>query len=426
MSDNITFFRVRSRLASPLAVGSGENANTDCDVILDSRDMPVIPASSFAGVIRHFLIDTGKYSDELWGTINDGKCISSKLRFYDSVSVSDSFITVRDSVALENKISDEAEDDELLYNKVGVGGAKFDKEAVEASADFVTLIEMHNVSEDEKNSILTALSAIDSGYLRFGSKTSRGYGELKITELKEAFFSMPGDREKWLGFDPYDYDSDNDYTDIIEALKAHSADSYYDRIVLRLKQKGALSIRSYTVKDIADADFTQLSDKDGTPVIPGTSWAGAFRSRFKELSGDRRLTDKLFGYVDISENTQQKSKIVFSESRIKDSVKKLITRTSIDRFSGGVKEKALYSEITRYNGECILEISLPSKMEDAEKCRTILSAVICDLDRGYLSEGGLTSVGRGLFEVMKMTFNGRDVTEAVKNCNISAMIGDEE
>ena len=174
---------------------------------------------------------------------------------------------------------------------------------------------------------------------------------------------MPGDREKWLGFYPYDYDSDNDYTDIIEALKAHSADSYYDRIVLRLKQKGALSIRSYTVKDIADADFTQLSDKDGTPVIPGTSWAGAFRSRFKELSGDRRLTDKLFGYVDISENTQQKSKIVFSESRIKDSVKKLITRTSIDRFSGGVKEKALYSEITRYNGECILEISLPSKMD---------------------------------------------------------------
>ena len=73
MNNNITFFKVRFTLDSPLAVGSGENANTDSDVILDSRNNPVIPASSIAGIIHHFLEDTGRCSDELWGTTENLK-----------------------------------------------------------------------------------------------------------------------------------------------------------------------------------------------------------------------------------------------------------------------------------------------------------------------------------------------------------------
>ena len=427
MNDKLTFFRIRFRLDSPLAVSSGENANTDSDVILDSRNQPVIPATSLAGVICHFLKDTGKYSDEFWGTSEGGKSIESKLKFYDAVAVTDSFITVRDSVALENKIADEVKDDELSHNKVGAKGAKFDKEAVEAGASFVTLIELDDVTEDQKESILSALSAIDAGYLRLGSKSTRGYGKLRITGLQEANFSLPDDREKWLDFDQYDYDADDCYTDITAVLSEYSAEEYYDKITLTLKQKGALSIRSYTVKDISYADFTQLSDKDGTPVIPGTSWAGAFRSRFKQLSGSKKLTDELFGFVDIEKNEQKRSKILFSESRIKDHTSKLITRTSIDRFSGGVKDSALYSEVTCYNGNCKLEIIISRNIDEEEKCRAVLYAVICDLHKGYLSVGGLTSVGRGIFEVEKMEVNGRVIpVEILDSGDISKMIGDEK
>ena len=52
-----------------------------------------------------------------------------------------------------------------------------------------------------------------------------------------------------------------------------------------------------------------------------------------------------------------------------------------------------------------------------------MSAVICDLDKGYLAVGGLTSVGRGIFSVDSMTVNGKDVTAAMKALNIAEMAG---
>ena len=58
-----------------------------------------------------------------------------------------------------------------------------------------------------------------------------------------------------------------------------------------------------------------------------------------------------------------------------------------------------------------------------QKCMQILSAVICDLDRGYLAVGGLTSVGRGLFTVEKIFINEDDRTEALKSGNIEVMAG---
>ncbi len=424
MIENITYFKIRFSLASPLAVGSGENRNTDSDVILNSINQPFIPAASLAGVIRHFLIDINSFDEKLWGYIRGTDSVSSRIRFYDVVFVSDNFITVRDSVALENKLSNETDNGENVYNKVGIRGAKFDKEAVEANAELVTMIELHNPSENEKECIFKALSAIDSGFLRVGSKTTRGYGRLKITALNAADFHFPTDRENWLGFDQYDYNSEKCYVDISQKLKEYSIGSYADRITIRLKQKGAVSIRSYTVKDLSCADYIQLSAKDGTPLIPGTSWAGAFRSRLKQLSQSKKLTDTLFGFVDTVKGTQQRSRIFFSESRIENGVSKLISRTSIDRFTAGVKEKALYSEITCYNGECVLEIMLLKNIPELEKCRTLLSAVICDLDRGYLGVGGLTSIGRGLFEITGLYFNDVDVTQALKECNLRNMLGD--
>lgn len=401
---NIKYYKIIFRLVSPLAVGSGEKSNTDSDVVLDSRGVPMIPATAFAGVIRHYLDLNG--NNDLFGYVNGEKSSGSRIKFYDAELISDeSFTTVRDSVALENK--------------VGKKGAKFDLEAVESGVDFSALIELDDADENEDGMISEAISAIDAGYLRIGSKTSRGYGQLKVVSIRKAEFILPSDREKWLGFDPFDsksvYYSDyrlSEYSDKFVALK------------ISLKQKGAVSIRSYTVKnasDIESADYIQLSLKDGTPVIPGTSWAGAFRERFKKLSGDCELTKNVFGDVDQKKKTQKKSSVYFGESIIKNSVMKVITRNSIDRFSSGTKDGALYTERTCYNGNCELSIFIRKDISDLEKIMKLMSAVICDLDRGYLSVGGLTAVGRGMFSVEAIKVNGTDITSALKAGNISAM-----
>ena len=399
----IKYFNVVFRLASPLAVGSGENANTDSDVILDSRGMPVIPATALAGVFRHFLDEQGKAG--IFGYVNGNDSAESRVRFYDAVLISDeAFTTVRDSVKLEKK--------------VGVKGAKFDFEAVETGVDFNSLIELNDADEAAED-ILNALSAIDAGYLRAGSKTSRGYGQLKVISVKEAAFTLPDEKDSWLDFDGFDRNNK-----CYKETALPDIDHSFIRIKMKLRQNGAISIRSYTVKnadDIASADYVQLSLKNGTPVISGTSWAGAFRERFRRFADDT-MTKELFGDVDIKEETQKKSLIYFSESMVSGGEMKVITRNSVDRFTAGTRDGALYTERTCYNGSCELDIFIRKKdLTEAEKKTAYLCAVICDLNRGYLAVGGLTSVGRGMFTVENIAINGTDVTAALRAEDVPAM-----
>ena len=405
--NRIKYFNIVFRLVSPLAVGSGENANTDSDIILDSRGIPMIPATAIAGIFRHFLGMHGE--NELFGYIINNKSVESKIRFYDAKLISDnSFTTVRDSVKLQNK--------------VGVKGAKFDMEAVESGVDFSAVIELNN-ADDAENAILNALSAIDTGFLRIGSKTSRGYGQLRVVSLKRADFTLPDDKTGWLNFDLFDA-KDKYYTELALPQNANN----FINIKMKLKQNGAISIRSYTVKnpdDISSADYIHLSLKDGTPVIPGTSWAGAFREHFRKLANDTddSLTKEFFGYVDEKDKSQKKSLIYFSESYVNGEEMKLITRNSIDRFTAGTKDSALYKEKTCYNGRCELNIFINKKsINDIEKNIALICASICDLDKGYLSVGGLTSIGRGMFKVENITINGADVTTSLKSDNVSAMV----
>lgn len=399
--NRIKYFSIVFELASPLAIGSGENANTDSDIILDNSGKPTIPATAIAGVFRNYL-----NKKDIFGNIDENDPAESDIRFYDAQLISDSFFTtVRDSVKLEDK--------------VGVNGAKFDMEAVETGISFETVIELKDDGSDAESDILRTLEAINAGFLRIGSKTSRGYGRLKVVSLKKAEFTLPDNRAEWLDFDLFDAE-DKCYK---ETALPDSADDFIS-IKLKLKQNGAVSIRSYTVKnadDISSADYIQLSLKDGTPVIPGTSWAGAFRDRFRQLSNDT-LAKELFGYVDTENLSQKKSLIYFSESEIVGGEMKVITRNSIDRFTAGTKDGALYTEKTCYNGSCGLEIFINKNgLEDAEKNIALICAVICDLDKGYLAVGGLTSVGRGMFTVENITVNGADVTDALKADNVSAM-----
>ena len=66
----LTYYRIKLQLASPLAVGSGEDSNTDSDVILDSSGAPIIPATSIAGAVRHFLSVECDDKSMLFGYVN--------------------------------------------------------------------------------------------------------------------------------------------------------------------------------------------------------------------------------------------------------------------------------------------------------------------------------------------------------------------
>lgn len=413
---NRRYFSFDIALVSSLSLGSGLNENTDSDVLLDSRDKPYIPATSIAGVLASRL---GKEDKErLCGKISDnGENKQSHVIFYDALYAGESepVISVRNSVH--------------LIDKVGEDGAKFDFEIVESGVRFRTYIELDDsVSADDEKLFLSQLAALNSGILRFGHKTTRGYGQVRLENVRRLAFD---DISKWLRFDMYD---DDCWTGA-ETFEPPETGSDTDIIELELELKSALSIRSYTTEVAADGeptapDFKYLSLRNGKPVIPGTTWAGVFRDGVARLLGVDKMTDakmqELFGYVEQGTKITQKSKITFSESVFEGGTyeKKLITRNSIDRFSAATNDGALYTELTIYSGKTSLIVTLP-KGTDID-LKTALLAAFADLDNGFIAVGGLTSVGRGLFEIKTLRLNGEDMTDKFKAYDLRDIFGGEQ
>lgn len=465
------YYRITFTLDSPLALGSGENHHTDKDLMLDSAGKPYIPASSLAGVVCHALESSGaadpekikKYLGDIKKATSDSNDTGqwgSRILFYDAVldDGSPCHIVTRDSVALDDF-------------KTAKKGAKFDMEVLEAGASFHTFLEQDLFGDGEKGKEKDNDAENDDiekddiekddiengdieedfgGYIAellagqgicFGGKTMRGYGAVRDVAVGQKSFSFRKQEEldRWLAFDVY---TEQTWDSWAGNGKEHSKE-----IVLKLQQAGGISIRRYTtaVKPANEIrpqpDYEQLTAhgfyerQDGNngqdeasalapavPVIPGTSWAGAFRHRMKEFGIDVNGQNSIFGYVskekaaaetggekitgkeDRSEakkkiKNKKRSRIRFSESRIEGAAPRILSRNAIDRFSGGTVDRALFTEKTWYGGTCELRISWhdPNSIPEAEK--KALAASIADLHFGFLAVGGETSVGRGLFRI---------------------------
>ena len=425
-------YRLDIKLKSPLAIGSGENVNTDSDVIVDNTGKPFIPASSLAGVLRNYVAQNSGIptANAVFGFIprtkDEAKKAKAKdrnyierdclVRVYDGLYAGgndDFFITNRDMVALRDK--------------VGIDGAKFDMQAVETGASFTAYIEVLQQGFEEDSDkpdlafiidivkeIEAAISALAADRIRLGSKTSRGYGSVSVA-CKSMEFTEP---QEWIDFDMMDANVWETASPVV------LSQDHPFQLTLGLELQGGISIREYTTEPSTEKktmpDYMQLSlhllKEAGapTPVIPGTSWAGAIRDRFLAFSGKKTM-ESLFGYVHQKlvdgDDDVMKSVISFSESILTGGIWKTTTRNAIDRFSGGTKDGALYTERTYYGGKTELVISF-TKAPD-EKQKKLLSACLADLHNGFLAVGGLTSVGRGLFRITSV--NGSELPAEDQN-----------
>jgi CRISPR/Cas system CSM-associated protein Csm3 (group 7 of RAMP superfamily) len=421
------YYKIDMKLLSPLCIGSGSGDRSDNDVVRDSNGFPVIPGTSFAGVYRGHLSDAkkGYFGDK--NEYNKSTRITtsheSPVIVYDGVlaelennSTGIAKISVRDSVALDEW-------------KVAVEGAKFDFEVIETGTLFTTYIELRNGHDPDIEDTIEKciLPSLNGGDIKLGHNTSRGFGRIGITGYsKMAFdFCNKASINKWLNFDMFSNDcwDSEDFKDIKKDVKGDKLVAVSRKIIITvpLKIRGAVSIRQYEtgVSDEGESpDYVQLTE-NGEPVIPGTSWAGAFKHRISEwlnalpdVGAKESYLRELFGYVsiektkkgddilegadDTAKKVSQRSKIEFAESVILDGEWKTVTRNAIDRFSGGTKDTALFTEKTHYHGTTELEVRLDSGVSSLG--RQLAYAAILDLCRGYLAVGGLTAVGHGIFE----------------------------
>lgn len=414
---------LKGHLASPLSISSGEQEETDADVILDERGFPMIPGSSLAGVLLDYSreFESEKELSRLFGMQEERK--------HGTQSDRQSRVFCYDTI-LENANAGIRDGVKLGENKTPEQHSKYEMQIVERDADFRMRIEIIQRQEclAEGCTIEEAWSldmlrirrwfqGFQTGELRIGGKANRGYGKLDIESARIKKFHMEDAKEyrKWLDWhwDDTDAFAEAESVELINAVDEHARTEHVLEVPLHIPY--TLLVRSYSTaftKKDSLPDYGQLTvnGEGEQAVIPGTSLAGAFRSqiaksvnRIAHLNSWEAAQKKLepfFGTWVTNQNHEEDllpSKIIFEEMKIDGGHGLTMTRNAIDRFTGGTVEGALFEETPWAGGSALLRIRWKKENRDHDAICGLLLWAVMDLQSGILPIGGETAIGRGIF-----------------------------
>jgi CRISPR/Cas system CSM-associated protein Csm3 (group 7 of RAMP superfamily) len=407
-------------LRSPARLGNGDADDlTDMPLLIDAQSgNPLLQGTSLAGALRAHLRSVWKDCDDaaLFGVrkgTNEGE--------QSALIVDDAYgenwgIEHRDGVKLD-AATRTAEDGKLYEFDVWRTGTRFP----------IRLELLVRGANEERSTRLqemlgTALHGLHDGGITLGGRKSRGLGMLTLERPSVTVYDLrtPAGLLGWLRDDGVPADGLN----ALGGRKQAAPDEMLVSLDMQLLD-GGLLVRGNTGRDDVGADAVQLQTRAGNKdeaLIPGTSLAGALRGRALRIartlaSSDAAadaLVDGLFGIMpNGGRGSSIASKVRVEEAILKDATTNYVqNRVSIDRFTGGALDTALFSE----------QPALPAKPEagaqfnfrarrasDAE--RALLLLVVKDLCLGDLPIGGTISIGRGRLRARggSIRFNGTSV-----------------
>ena len=383
---NRIFLKATMVCVSPIAVGSGKSEYTDSDVLVDSEGRPFIPGTTIAGVCRHYLENQGENVGELFGSDKDEKS-DSKIIFYEAFPKSETVIGQRDGV--EINLDTETANDGALFNYEIVGeGSKFDLRI--------------ELNDDENNNgkeyIKKIVNGFNNGFIRIGFKTNRGFGRVRLDQCKLAEIT---DINELINFS---------WDKVTEDFEANDdSDSKYETRSYNLTLKSFLMISDNSTLEEKDGKLinaAQLENTSEKPVIPGTVWSGIFRHYcykvlleiYKDQDHSQEIAKKKA--EEILGNTENTSKIIFDESVISGKPM-CITRNAIDRFTGGVCYKKLFTNRPVFGGTTTLNVIIKNTLRSEMKnlALNLLDLFINEINDGFVNIGSMGSVGGGIFKV---------------------------
>lgn len=183
---------------TPLIIGSGNNDQADIEVLKDEAGNPFIPATSFVGVLRHWIEKescslSATQSDYFWGSKTD-EGFQSALCCHD-LRTKEAKIKIRDGVAIDSKTG------------IAIDKKKYDYEVIEPGASFDMYLEVtiRRAFDKElfKKILATIVELLRKGEkkvkISFGAKTTSGFGycELEKPKYYEFDFSKKDDVWRW-------------------------------------------------------------------------------------------------------------------------------------------------------------------------------------------------------------------------------------
>jgi CRISPR/Cas system CSM-associated protein Csm3 (group 7 of RAMP superfamily) len=433
-------------LQTPAHFGNGDGDEvTDMPLLLDPYDnqSPLLTGASLAGALRSYLREHGGQANGQSASVllfgggkGDDGGEQSPLIVADSLGQKANF-TIRAGVRLEGK------------TRTAADKALFDVQLWQAGTTFLLRFELlvcqqfkkgkENqllpFSDEEqaqyetelKQALATALAGLSNGGITLGARKRRGYGEVQVSQwrVKEHDLTNPTQLCDWLANGNQALEAETAVADLQSALSVSTLLTD-NRQLFTLNAifalQGSLLIRSGEGRDDVGPDMVHLHARQPNgkkaPIVSGTSLAGALRARAQRIvntiqagDGANQLINSLFGgeYQRDGKKRLQASRLSVKEKVVANGRTDLVqNRVSIDRFTGGARETALFNQQPVFaQEETLISVDLNLRNPQAYDMGLLL-LLLKDLWTEDLPLGGESSVGRGRLQ-------GRRAELAVRN-----------
>ncbi len=446
-------------LETPASFGNGDaDALTDMPLLEDELDRsPLLTGTSIAGALRNYLRErergfgepeSGELEVALFGARSgDDSGWQSPLIVHDARGFTKA-VELRDGVQIDLKTRTAADEKKYDYRLLAAG-ARFELR-------FELLIgqpphdDFAAHRRQLRQALATALDGLACGEITLGARKRRGFGRCRVErwEVREYKLTERVGLLAWLaegrGDDWAEPPRPVRSAAIAEALGPDVAVAATDRrrqltLTATFSLDGSLLVRSGFGEEDLGADMAHLhsfgeDQERRRPVIPGTSWAGALRSRATQivntLQADsepgRALIESVFGPAEIKaprdNETRQParaSRLLVAESVIERGRSFRQSRVKLDRFTGGAFESALFEEepifgLPDTSVKLHLSLRAPGAVDESASNESrqkwqaeigLLLLALKDLWTGDLALGGAVGVGRGRLAGREATLN---------------------
>ena len=419
---------------SPLKVGSNSlDMLQDSPVQKDWNALPMILGTSIAGVLRKEFDAT--FANDIFGDedsqkedakgsrviISNALLCNHEMKVIETLGLSktETFLLKYENLPLRDHVKINHKGVADIENK-----GKFDDEVVYAGSRFKFRLELMANDDGEFKKLL---QQINSKTFRLGAGTTKGFGAIKVVTENSTY------DEFTLNSKEYREKSSSLNTSYDKAFPQEKAEVSHTVYMLKIKPDdffmfgsgfGEDDIKMIPVKEkvvVWDAD-NKGGFSEEQILIPASSVKGALSHRTAYYynkaigatieSGEAKTDENnnavkvIFGHKkemaeDKTTELGQKGKILISDcfKEEKKESTKVFDHVSIDRFTGGAIEGALFNEKTiaqrdDWEVEILLENDVKQEFKDA------FEKALKDVCTGRLALGGATTKGHGVFSGM--------------------------
>jgi CRISPR/Cas system CSM-associated protein Csm3 (group 7 of RAMP superfamily) len=408
-------------LQTPAHLGNGESDDlVDMPLLVDPGDgvRPLLTGASIAGALRSALRErscgygigegaAGAAALLFGGIKGDDDGEQSPLIVDDALGATGSYgVELRDGVRIDPQ------------SRTAADSAKFDLQLWQAGTKFPLRFELVLRRGDDhvalQKALATALAGFNDGSITLGARKRRGYGRVKVAQWHVRSFDLAANGS--LGLRDWLLEGANQLGDAnapavapkdlpaalgATALLPDKRNLFTMDVSLSLA--GSLLIRTGGGTDDIGPDTVHLHARqaDGTspPVLSGTSLSGALGARarkiVKTLMVDKKAEPPLIGAMWGA--TRCASRLEVEEHKLGGTYKDDLVqnRVSIDRFTGGARDGALFNEQPVF-GDDASRVKIVLKLRNPQEAEVgLLLQLLKDLWTEDLPLGGESSVGRG-------------------------------